>query len=455
MNKTKRKLIAVAVFAASLLGHLYTQAQAIAASSDRQSIQSKMQQRDTSFHGIAFEHNLTWQEILEKAKKEHKGVFVDCYASWCGPCKWMDQNVYSNDTVGEIVGQDYIAVRLQMDTTAHDEMEVQKGYSTAHMLAERYRIRAYPTFLFFASDGRMVHKAVGIYSLTNFIRLAIVAQNDSMQYYTLLAKYFRGEKKYSVMPYLASEAKELEEDSVANVIAYDYISGYLKNIDDSLLWTETNTTFINTFREVLHYHDAIVQRYLNHKQNIDSLEAHKAYAANLVNYFVDHEDIKPIVDKAIKDSIEPNWHKMIIAIRDKYGNGYSHNIVKARVRYYKSLGRWRNYTKYLVQQINETNIRSWPPGLGASMMLNNDAMEVFEYSTNKKELEEALLWIDLAMSMLSMADATELDTKAGLLYKLGRRKEGVMLEEQSLKLAPENSDIKEDYLKMKNGLPTW
>ena len=35
--------------------------------------------------GIHFEHTLTFNQIQAKAKAEHKYVFVDCYASWCGP----------------------------------------------------------------------------------------------------------------------------------------------------------------------------------------------------------------------------------------------------------------------------------------------------------------------------------------------------------------------------------
>lgn len=36
--------------------------------------------------GIQFA-DLTWQDALKKAKKENKIIFVDIYATWCGPCK--------------------------------------------------------------------------------------------------------------------------------------------------------------------------------------------------------------------------------------------------------------------------------------------------------------------------------------------------------------------------------
>ena len=48
-----------------------------------------------------------------------------------------------------------------------------------------------------------------------------------------------------------------------------------------------------------------------------------------------------------------------------------------------------------------------------------------------------------------------LDTKANLLYKLGKKEEGLVLEEQAVALAPKDKDIQENYEKMKNGLPTW
>jgi thiol:disulfide interchange protein len=47
---------------------------------------------DTS-KGINFENNLSWEQVKEKAKAENKYIFVDCYATWCGPCKAMDKEV--------------------------------------------------------------------------------------------------------------------------------------------------------------------------------------------------------------------------------------------------------------------------------------------------------------------------------------------------------------------------
>ena len=46
--------------------------------------------------GINFE-KLTLEEALIKAKTENKYVFVDCYTTWCGPCKRMTEFVFPSE----------------------------------------------------------------------------------------------------------------------------------------------------------------------------------------------------------------------------------------------------------------------------------------------------------------------------------------------------------------------
>ncbi len=43
---------------------------------------------------VEFEHS-KWSKVLKKAKKENKLIFVDCYTSWCGPCKMMAKDVFT------------------------------------------------------------------------------------------------------------------------------------------------------------------------------------------------------------------------------------------------------------------------------------------------------------------------------------------------------------------------
>src|SRR5687767_3874663 len=99
--------------------------------------------------GIIWVDNLNWQEVLKKAKKENKYIFVDCYATWCKPCKQMDKDVYANDSVGDFLNAKFIAVKVQMDSTKGDNEFTRSWYKTAKEMRTAYRVAEYPTFLFF------------------------------------------------------------------------------------------------------------------------------------------------------------------------------------------------------------------------------------------------------------------------------------------------------------------
>ena len=50
--------------------------------------------------GITFEQTKEWKKVLKKAKKEKKLIFIDCYTSWCGPCKMLSSQVFTREDVG-------------------------------------------------------------------------------------------------------------------------------------------------------------------------------------------------------------------------------------------------------------------------------------------------------------------------------------------------------------------
>lgn len=38
---------------------------------------------------------LPFKDLIAKAKKENKIVFIDAFTSWCGPCKMMERNIFT------------------------------------------------------------------------------------------------------------------------------------------------------------------------------------------------------------------------------------------------------------------------------------------------------------------------------------------------------------------------
>lgn len=91
----------------------------------------------------------TLQEGLEKAKAENKLLFVDCYTTWCGPCKFMRINTFTDTNLGNYMKDKYVSMAI--------DMEQPEGM----IIAKKYGIEAYPTLLFLDKYGRVVNYQVG------------------------------------------------------------------------------------------------------------------------------------------------------------------------------------------------------------------------------------------------------------------------------------------------------
>lgn len=97
---------------------------------------------------ISFETG-SWQNALARAKQENKLIFIDVYTTWCGPCKMLDMQVFTNKTVAETFNTYFINYKANAE----------QGEGTG--LAQRYGVRAYPTALFVDGDGQLVDSWVG------------------------------------------------------------------------------------------------------------------------------------------------------------------------------------------------------------------------------------------------------------------------------------------------------
>jgi thioredoxin 1 len=98
--------------------------------------------------GINFE-GISFEQALKKAKKEKKLIFVDAYAVWCGPCKWMEANTFREKEVGDAFNKEFINLKIDMEKGEGPE------------LARKYNVRAYPTLLLIDGDGKVVKRIVG------------------------------------------------------------------------------------------------------------------------------------------------------------------------------------------------------------------------------------------------------------------------------------------------------
>ncbi|HEX4851005.1 MAG TPA: thioredoxin family protein, partial [Puia sp.] len=203
-------------------------------------------QSDTSHKGIKWTEGLSWVQLKLMAKAQNKFIFVDCYASWCIPCKAMDRNIYSDEIVAKFYNENFINVKVQFDSAGEHNESSERSCEDSY-IQHQYNILNFPSFLFFSNDGKIVHKDVGYKDVNDFIVVAKNATTAKGQYYTLLENYRSNKKDYVSMNLLAKQALKLNDNEIADTIAQDYIENYLLKLTDDKIFTEDNIRFIEMF----------------------------------------------------------------------------------------------------------------------------------------------------------------------------------------------------------------
>ena len=98
---------------------------------------------------------ITWHAYgaaLKKAAEEDKHIFIDFTAKWCGYCRKMDREVFTDQRVIDMLNDDFVSVKVDGDSK--NELDIDGYKITERNLAvQEYGVRGYPTFWFLKSDG--------------------------------------------------------------------------------------------------------------------------------------------------------------------------------------------------------------------------------------------------------------------------------------------------------------
>ncbi len=103
---------------------------------------------DNETDGILFLEN-QWTAAREKAAAEHKYIFVDAYAAWCGPCKLLKKTTFKDKGVAAFFNEHFINVSL----------DVEKGQGPD--FASTWKVTGLPTLIIFNASGQPVLETKG------------------------------------------------------------------------------------------------------------------------------------------------------------------------------------------------------------------------------------------------------------------------------------------------------
>lgn len=152
--------------------------------------QAQPEEKDTIYDegkGVAFEQ-LSFTDALAKAQRENKRIFIDCYTSWCHACLQMAKTTFKDTRVGNFMNNQFI--NLQINTEKDPD---------GKMIADKYKLRAFPTFLILNPDGTEYNRIVGSASVIKFctkVTKAMMGEEDeyvkmdrlSEEYYAKMRK---------------------------------------------------------------------------------------------------------------------------------------------------------------------------------------------------------------------------------------------------------------------------
>jgi len=424
-------------------------------------------------NGINFAKNLSWDEIINKAKNENKYVFVDIYATWCGPCKKMDLEVYNKDTVGTFMNANFISIKVQLDTSAKDNSYIRSWYSRAKSICREYNVHIFPTFLFFAPTGKLAFRDAGYIEnkgADGFINLAKKSLNpENLTYFSKLQEYERGIKEKGILKRLAQYVKDLGNDTLAEKIAAEYVlsknESELVNPEDiafiftvaknrnlaknlareylNRLNSESDTSLFNNLRffdrftNIINSSDKIFKLAIESPNLIDSLKGIKGWATSTVVIpTIKREELNSrIISDSNSKKGDIHWNGYEVVIHAKYPSVDAHYLMlEYELTYYS---KYKNWTAFVKTKNEMLELRPIAKGMAARIEfeLNDVAWQVFLFCNEKSVLEEALKWSELAINLIKpIVSPGYLDTKASILYKLGSTTEAIQQEEEAVNI---------------------
>ncbi|WCL80088.1 thioredoxin domain-containing protein [Saprospira sp. CCB-QB6] len=354
-----------------------------------------------SANGISFTEG-SWEEIKALALKENKMIFVDAYAVWCGPCKWLSKTVFTQPQVGQHFDANYISYKLDME----------KGEGLE--FAEKHGVKAYPTLLFFSADGELLHKSVGAPDAQQLIAESQTALDPNKQLFSLKKRYEKGDRQP------------------------EFLRNYILAL---------SAAYENNSEEARTYLDLIKEEDWKQSENFEIISMTEVgYEQKYFDYVLAHK--KEFVIQNGAETVEEYLEKGLMTKIHSLGERLNGQGTKDEE--YKQLVEQLNTTlseksaAYYIATLNNiiySGTKKEFKYLNILLLdhtdnwaeLNEVAWAYYLANSSKKELKAALKWIDKSIALEE--NYYNLDTKANLLYELGKKKEALATAEKAISFA--------------------
>ncbi len=99
---------------------------------------------------------LSFQEALQRAKKEHKPIMIEITSSHCHYCKWMEKTTLQDNEVQDFIKKHFIPVRIDV---SRERLPGGVDYTMT------------PTFIFMDEHEEVIKKIPGAWKKRDFLQI--------------------------------------------------------------------------------------------------------------------------------------------------------------------------------------------------------------------------------------------------------------------------------------------
>lgn len=268
----------------------------------------------------------SWDEVLEKARQENKLIFMDCYTSWCGPCKQMARTTFVDPEVAAMFNEKFINVKVDME----------KGEGKT--LKDRYHVTAYPTLNFINGNGEIVHCVVGGMDVKELMAQGNVALSGKGLIY-MQGEYANGNRAPEFIETYLNVLDMANLGEEAQKVSLDYFATLdREKLNEKAYWN-IFTKFVNDVNsDLFQYVYANRAKFypLYGEQQVNrKLETVWAIGANK---FVSDEDGKQVLDKK-------GFDRYVKWMKKSKVNGWEDIATSARMSNAEKIGDWKSYVE--------------------------------------------------------------------------------------------------------------
>ncbi|MDW8417545.1 MAG: thioredoxin family protein [Bacteroidia bacterium] len=219
-----------------------------------------------------------------QAKKQKKPLWIMFSATWCGPCKLVEKQIFPDLRFQEAIRRDFIPLRVY--ASSGDE-----NTPGGDSLAKVYAIRAFPTFLYVEPSGQTFYRHIGIpYDPTQadtaliepFLKKIEMAKKSRKELPDMHRRFEKGDRSPEFLRSYLAKLVEIDLPSEGRKVFEAYLKavpsarlawlgepGYVKLLPEIASWDDRYKSYVLAIADTLRselprelyrdlYHDILI-----------------------------------------------------------------------------------------------------------------------------------------------------------------------------------------------------